>query len=81
VPRESARPAPRSIRAGLFSLRQVLSLPPARARLFTITQDRTGLTGRYAMELDYLFPATGPSALTAPPECGAPSLSTAVREQ
>jgi uncharacterized protein (TIGR03435 family) len=57
---------------------ELLSLPPARALLGTITQDRTGLTGRYAMELDYLF-AAGPAAAAS--ELGAPSLATAVREQ
>jgi uncharacterized protein (TIGR03435 family) len=58
---------------------ELLSLPPARALLSTITQDHTGLTGRYAMELDYLFPTgVGPSAA---PEIGTASLSTAVLEQ
>jgi len=38
------------------------------------------LTGRYAMELDYPFPA-GVGTPAAAPEFGAPSLSTAVLEQ
>jgi len=59
----------------MSTVAELLSLPPGRALLGTITQDRTGLTGRYAMELDYLF--TGAPT----PELGAPSLPTAVREQ
>ena len=59
----------------MSTVAELLSLPPGRALLGTITQDRTGLTGRYAMELDYLF--TGAPT----PEPGAPSLPTAVREQ
>ena len=62
----------------MATVAELLSLPPARALLGTITQDRTGLTGRYALELDYLF-AAGPPA--AAPEFGAPSLATVVREQ
>jgi uncharacterized protein (TIGR03435 family) len=72
---------PRGIRvdgATMVTVAAVLSLPPARALLGTITQDRTGLTDRYTMELDYAFPSS-PSA--APPEFAGPSLSTAVREQ
>ena len=52
---------------------EILSLPPGRAVLGTITQDRTGLTGRYTLELDYLF--------GAPPQELAPSLPTVVRDQ
>jgi uncharacterized protein (TIGR03435 family) len=55
---------------------ELLSLPPARVLLGTITQDRTGLTGRYAMELDYLFTGGPP-----PQDFAGPSLSTAIREQ
>jgi uncharacterized protein (TIGR03435 family) len=62
----------------MATVAELLSLPPARALLGTITQDRTGLTGRYAMELDYLFTAGPPAAA---PEFGAPSLATVVREQ
>jgi uncharacterized protein (TIGR03435 family) len=58
----------------------LLSLPPARALLGTITQDRTGLTGRYTMELDYPFNPQGVAAPTSSDFSG-PSLSTAVLEQ
>lgn len=71
---------PRGIRvdgATMATVAEVLSLPPARALLGTITQDRTGLTDRYTMELDYAFPSAG----AALPEFAGPSLSTAVREQ
>lgn len=67
--------------ATMFTVAEMLSLPPARALLGTITQDRTGLTGRFTMELDYPFAPTGPAAAAAPPEFAGPSLSTAVREQ
>jgi uncharacterized protein (TIGR03435 family) len=65
----------------MHTVAEMLSLPPARALLGTITQDRTGLTDRYTMELDYPFPAQGPAAPAAPPEFAGPSLSTAVQEQ
>lgn len=61
----------------MATVAELLSLPPARALLGGVTHDRTGLTGRYTMELTYPFPTTGQVA----PEVGAPSLSTAVREQ
>jgi uncharacterized protein (TIGR03435 family) len=67
--------------ATMFTVAELLSLPPARALLGTITQDRTGLTDRYTMELDYPFAPLGPAASAAPPEFGGPSLPTAVREQ
>jgi len=67
--------------ATMATVAELLSLPPARALLGTMTHDRTGLTGRYTMELDFPFPATGPGAAAAPPEFAGPSLSTAVREQ
>lgn len=67
--------------ATMFTVAEMLSLPPARALLGTITQDRTSLTGRYTMELDYAFPAPGGAAPAAPPEFPGPSLSTAVVEQ
>ena len=66
--------------ATMFTAAEMLSLPPARALLGMITQDRTGLTDRYTLELDYFF-APGPVAPTAPPEFAGPSLSTAVQEQ
>jgi len=67
--------------ATMFTVAEMLSLPPARALLDTITQDRTGLTDRYTMELDYPFAPPGPAAFAAPPEFAGPSLSTAVQEQ
>ncbi len=66
--------------ATMATAAELLSLPPARALLGAMTYDRTGLTGRYTMELDFLFTATTPSA-AAPPEFAGPSLTTAVREQ
>lgn len=67
--------------ATMSTVASMLSLPPARALLGTITQDRTGLTDRYTMELDYSFASSPPAAPAAPPEFLGPSLSTAVREQ
>jgi uncharacterized protein (TIGR03435 family) len=67
--------------ATMATVADLLSLPPSRALLGTITQDQTGLTGRYTMDLDYPFPPTGPGAPVAPSEFAGPSLSTAVREQ
>jgi uncharacterized protein (TIGR03435 family) len=64
----------------MFTVAEVLSLPPGRALLGTIVADQTGLNGRYTMELDYPFQAT-PGAPAAPPEPGVPSLFTAVQEQ
>ena len=62
----------------MATIAELLSLPPARALLGTITQDRTGLTGRYSMQLEYLFTAGVPGATA---DLAAPSLSTVVREQ
>jgi uncharacterized protein (TIGR03435 family) len=66
--------------ATMATVAEVLSLPPGRALLGTVTQDHTGLTGRYTLELDYRFPpfrsAGGPQ-----PEFAGPSLPTAVGEQ
>ena len=67
--------------ATMFTVAEMLSLPPARALLGTITQDRTGLTDRYTMELDYRFTPSPAAAPGAPPEFAGPSLFTAVREQ
>jgi uncharacterized protein (TIGR03435 family) len=63
----------------MFTVAEVLSLPPGRALLGTIVADQTGLKGRYTMELDYPFPAQGGAA--APADFGLPSLATAVQEQ
>jgi len=49
--------------------------------LGTITEDRTGLTDRYTMELDYQFAPSAPAAPGAPPEFAGSSLTTAVKEQ
>ena len=65
----------------MATVAELLSLPPARALLGMMTHDRTALTGRYTMELDFLFPATGAGAAAPSPEFAGPSLSTAVREQ
>jgi uncharacterized protein (TIGR03435 family) len=55
----------------MSTVASLLSLPPARALLGTITEDQTRLTGRFTLDLDYVFPPT--------PD--APSLSTAIKEQ
>lgn len=57
----------------MSTVASLLSLPPARALLGTITSDQTGLKGRYTLDLDYVFPP--------PPGAPAPSLSTAIKEQ
>jgi hypothetical protein len=41
--------------ATMFSVAEVLSLPQARALLGGLIGDRTGLKGRYTMDLDYQF--------------------------
>ena len=65
----------------MFTVAEVLSLPPGRALLGTIVADQTGLNGRYTMELDYPFPAQRPADPAAPADFGLPSLFTAVQEQ
>lgn len=65
--------------ATMSTMASLLSLPPARALLGKFTQDRTGLTGRYTMELDYLFSTTPGATASANP--ADPDLSTAVKEQ
>jgi len=67
--------------ATMFTVAEMLSLPPGRALLAAVTQDRTGLTDRYTMELDYPFPPPGAPASAAAPEFAGPSLATAVHEQ
>jgi uncharacterized protein (TIGR03435 family) len=62
--------------ATMSTVAQMLSLPPGRVLLNTITVDRTGLTGRYTLDLDYLFTGSAP-----PPDFAGPSLSTAIKEQ
>jgi uncharacterized protein (TIGR03435 family) len=65
----------------MFTVAEVLSLPPGRALLGTIVADQTGLSGRYTMELDYPFPPQRPAYPGAPADFGLPSLFTAVQEQ
>ena len=65
----------------MFTVAELLSLPPGRAQLGKMTLDHTGLTDRYSMELDFVFPVNGPAAPAASPEFASPSLSTAIREQ
>jgi uncharacterized protein (TIGR03435 family) len=67
--------------ATMVTVAEMLSLPPGRALLGTVTQDRTGLTDRYVMDLDYPFAQSSPVAPGAPTEFAAPSLADAVREQ
>jgi len=67
--------------ATMYSVAEALSLPQGRQLLGTITVDQTGLKGRYTMELDYPFVRPRPADPAAPLEFGAPSLSTAIREQ
>ena len=64
----------------MFSVAEFLSLPQSRPLLDgTITHDRTGLTGRYSLELDYAFSQGRPANPTAP--AGEPSLYTVIQEQ
>jgi uncharacterized protein (TIGR03435 family) len=67
----------------MFTVAEMLSLPPSRTLLGKIVNDQTGLTGRYTMELDFPFAPQPqrPADPAAPPDFGAPSLFTAVREQ
>ena len=66
--------------ATMFSVAEFLSLPQSRPRLDgTITHDRTGLTGRYTLELDYAFSQGRPANPTAP--AGEASLYTVIQEQ
>ena len=68
--------------ATMFSLAEALSLPQARALVGGITGDRTGLTGRYTLVLDYDFSPRRPADPSAPADVPRqPSLGTAVKEQ
>jgi len=62
--------------ATMFTVAEMLSLPPGHALLRGVTQDRTGLICRYTLELDYLFPAGA-----APSDFAGPSLSGAILDQ
>lgn len=55
----------------MSTVASLLSLPAARVLLGNITEDHTGLTGRYTVDLDYVIPP--------PPD--APALTTAIKEQ
>jgi uncharacterized protein (TIGR03435 family) len=55
----------------MTTVASLLSLPPARELLGNFTEDHTGLTGRYTLDLDYVFP----------PQPDAPSLFTVLKEQ
>jgi uncharacterized protein (TIGR03435 family) len=66
--------------ATMFTVAEMLSLPPGRALLGSVTTDRTGLTDRYTLELDYGFPPA-PAAAGAPSDFAGPSLSGAIRDQ
>jgi bla regulator protein blaR1 len=63
----------------MISVAEILSLPQSRVLLGGVTNDQTGLKGRYTMELDYSFPSVQPipRRRQTPPA----SLSTAIREQ
>jgi uncharacterized protein (TIGR03435 family) len=66
----------------MFSVAAALSLPQGRPLVGNITGDRTGLTGRYTLELEYDFSPRRPAAAGAPHDVGGqPSLGTAVKEQ
>ena len=76
-------PVLQKIRIDFFSLCRTMSayaLPQSRALLGGVTNDQTGLEGRYTMELDYPF-SQRPADPTAAPDFAGPSLSTAIREQ
>jgi uncharacterized protein (TIGR03435 family) len=66
----------------MFSVAEALSLPQGRPLVGDITSDRTGLTGRYTLELKYDFSPRRPLDPAVPPDPGGqPSLGTAVKEQ
>jgi uncharacterized protein (TIGR03435 family) len=66
--------------ATMYAVAELLSLPQSRNILGTVVQDRTGLTGRYRMELSYTFapPVFGGQV---PANVSQPSLFTALKEQ
>jgi uncharacterized protein (TIGR03435 family) len=63
----------------MFSAADLLSLPMSRTLLGRVVRDRTGLTGRYKIDLDYPFVLPRNSDPTAPDP--RPSLFTVIREQ
>ena len=56
----------------MYTVADLLSLPQSRSLTGRVVQDRTGLTGRYKMELQYQFNSPDPSQA---------SLFTAIKEQ
>jgi uncharacterized protein (TIGR03435 family) len=67
--------------ATMYNAADLLSLPISRTLLGRVVQDRTGLTGRYRMLLEYKFTAPRPLDPAVLPDNSQPSLSTAIREQ
>jgi uncharacterized protein (TIGR03435 family) len=65
--------------ATMFSAAELLSLPASRTLTGRVVQDRTGLTGRFRMELEYPFFAPRPADPATPDS--RPSLFTVIREQ
>jgi uncharacterized protein (TIGR03435 family) len=66
----------------MYSAADLLSLPPSWGALGKVViEDRTGLTGRYTMRLEFPFPAWGQVVRSEHPETTAPPLLDAIREQ
>jgi uncharacterized protein (TIGR03435 family) len=63
----------------MFAAAEMLSVQ--RQALGRIVEDRTGLKGRYKMELEFQFAPLRPADPAVPPDSTGPSLFTAVREQ
>ena len=63
----------------MFSAADLLSLPMSRTLLGRVVQDRTGLTGRHKIDLDYPFVLPRNSDPNVPDP--RPSLFTVIREQ
>ena len=63
----------------MFAVAEMLSVQ--RQAVGRIVEDRTGLTGRYTMELEFPFVPARPGDAAAPPDSDGPSIFTAVREQ
>ena len=72
--------APRLVMDGgtMFSAADLLSLPISRTLLGRVVQDRTGLTGRYKIDMAYPFILPSNSDPTLPDP--RPSLFTVIRE-
>jgi len=67
--------------ATMYNAADLLSLPASRTLLGRQVQDRTRLTGRYRMRLEYKFTGPRPLDPAALPDSSQPSLATAIREQ